>query len=105
MENEGTHNRLAAPVLMLRPAGPLADLAKAIVDRGAGSLPRICTQYAFAFLSLCLPACPPASSPVWQYMDDKAELCDVTRFDAMRCDAIRCDAVAFTAIPLVSSSC
>ena len=37
-EREGTHNRLAAPVLMLRPAGPLADLAKAIVDRGAASL-------------------------------------------------------------------
>lgn len=37
-EREGTHNRLAAPVLMLRPAGPLADLAKAIVDIGAASL-------------------------------------------------------------------
>lgn len=57
-EREGTHNRLAAPVLMLRPAGPLADLAKAIVDRGAGSLPCVCTQYASAFLSLCLSACP-----------------------------------------------
>lgn len=28
---EGTHNVLAAPVLMLRPAGPLADRAKAIL--------------------------------------------------------------------------
>lgn len=55
MEREGTHNRLAAPVLMLRPAGPLADLAKAIVDRGAGSL--LLCLYVSAFQPLSLSAC------------------------------------------------
>lgn len=58
-EREGTHNRLAAPVLMLRPAGPLADLAKAIVDRAAASLLRACSP-----LPLCVSACLPASERV-----------------------------------------
>ena len=56
MEREGTHSRLAAPVLMLRPAGPLADLAKAMVDRGAGSLRLVYTS-----LPCCLSASLPAS--------------------------------------------
>lgn len=62
MEKEGTHNRLAAPVLMLRPAGPLADLANAIVDRGAGSLPSVCMSLRF-----CLSACLPASKHLGWY--------------------------------------
>lgn len=72
MERKGTHNRLAAPVLMLRPAGPLADLAKAIVDRGAGSL--LPYLYVSGLQPSCLPACLRALILVWREICETAEL-------------------------------
>lgn len=83
-EREGTHNRLAAPVLMLRPAGPLADLAKAIVDRGGG-FSALLTVLSQPFMPFCRSACLQTLMLVWQEMCDAA---DLNRRDAIRCETV-----------------